>query len=64
VVSLAHKFAFESPQMRVEAISAVAAPELARQYRILGTPHTILNGEQRLVGRLREEELLEAIRQI
>jgi protein-disulfide isomerase len=61
VASLAHKFAFESIQITAEAISTVVVPELARTYNVLGTPHTVLNGEVHLKGRLREEQLLKAI---
>ena len=61
MVSLAHKFAFENPQIRVEAISAVVLPELAQRYKILGTPHTVLNGVTHLKGQVREEQLLAAI---
>jgi hypothetical protein len=61
VVSLAHKFAFESPQIKAEAISAVALPDLAQRYRVLGTPHTVLNGVVHLKGRLKEVQLLAAI---
>jgi hypothetical protein len=64
VVSLAHKFAFESPQINAEAISAVALPELAQRYHIRGTPHTVLNGLVYLKGRLQETQLLEAIRRL
>jgi hypothetical protein len=64
VVSLAHKFAFESPQVTTEAISAVALPELAHSYKILGTPHTVLNGQIHLKGRLGEAALLEAIQNL
>jgi hypothetical protein len=64
VVSLAHKFAFESPPINAEAISAVAMPELAQRYQILGTPHTVLNGLVHLKGRLQETQLLEAIRKL
>jgi alkyl hydroperoxide reductase subunit AhpF len=64
VVSLAHKFAFENPQIKVEAISAVALPELAQSYKILGTPHMVLNGEAHLKGRMQEEQLLAAIQSL
>lgn len=39
----------------------MALPELARQYGILGTPHTVLNGRRHLRGSLSEGVLLEAI---
>jgi hypothetical protein len=61
VVSLAHKFAIESPQITVEAISAVAMPELARAYKIVGTPHTLLNDQVELRGQVEETQLLAAI---
>ena len=64
MVSLAHKFAFESSQVTTEAISAVALPELARRYKILGTPHTVLNGQIHLKGRLGEAALLKAIQNL
>jgi protein-disulfide isomerase len=58
---LAHKFAIENPQITVEAISAVAMPELARAYNVLGTPHTILNNQIQLIGQIEETELLAAL---
>jgi hypothetical protein len=64
VVSLAHKFAIENPQITVQAISAVAMPELARAYDVLGTPHTVLNDQIQLKGQIEETELLAAIRSL
>ena len=61
MVSLAHKFAFESIQVTAEAISAVALPELGRAYRVTRTPHLILNGEHHLIGRVREDQLRMAV---
>lgn len=58
---MAHKFAIENPQITVEAISAVAMPELARAYNVLGTPHTVLNDRLQLRGPVEEIELLAAI---
>jgi hypothetical protein len=62
VVSLAHKFAFETPQVKTKAISVVTMPELTRQYKISGTPHTVLNGLTHLRGRVTENQLMTAIR--
>ena len=64
MVSLAHKFAFESPQIKTEAISSVAMPDLARMYGILGTPHLVLNGKIHLKGRLKEAQILEAVQHL
>jgi hypothetical protein len=61
VVSLAHKFAIENSQITVEAISAIAMPELARAYHVLGMPHTVLNDQIQLRGQIAETELLAAI---
>jgi hypothetical protein len=62
VVGLAHKFAFESPQVTAEAVSALVMPELAQHYGVFGTPHLVLNGRRHLKGRVQEEQLLSAIR--
>jgi hypothetical protein len=40
----------------------VARPDLARYYRVRGTPHTVLNGTVHLQGSLRAEQLVEAMR--
>jgi hypothetical protein len=61
VVSLAHKFAIENPQITAEAISVAAMPELARAYKVLGTPHTILNEQTQLRGQVEETKLLATI---
>jgi hypothetical protein len=61
---LAFKFAFESVHISVEAVSVVARPELARIHKVLGTPHTLVNEEQHLSGRLQEADLLEAIQSL
>ena len=61
---MAHKFAFESPLVTAEAVSAVALPELAQAYNVLGTPHTVLNDELHLAGRVQEEQLLAAVRSV
>lgn len=64
VVSLVHKFAFESAHIVAEAISAVVMIELAQHYRVLSTPHLVLNKLHHLKGRLREEQLLKGIKEV
>ena len=74
MVSLAHKFAFESPQVWADGVSSVQLPELAGAYGVLGTPHTILaprqsemaasarqEGPEHLRGKVSEARLLAAI---
>jgi alkyl hydroperoxide reductase subunit AhpF len=61
MVSLAHKFAYATPLITATAISAVAALDLARQYGVQGTPHTVVNGQTHLRGRLLESKLLAAV---
>ncbi len=61
MAGLAHKFAFENSRITAQAISAVAMPDLAQHYKVLGTPHTVLNGARHLKGRLTETKLLAAI---
>jgi len=58
---LAHKFAFETRFISAEAVSVVAAPNLAHRHKILGTPHTVINDQIHLKGRLSEKQLLQAI---
>jgi thioredoxin-related protein len=69
VVSLAHKFAFESPYIQADGVSAVQLPELASEYGVLGTPHTVIFHRQgglpseaeHLRGPVSEAQLLEVI---
>ena len=69
MVSLAHKFAFESPYIQADGVSAVQLPELANEYGVLGTPHTVVfHGQGRpsskaehLRGPISEAQLLEVI---
>ena len=61
MVSLVHKFAFESSRVTAEAVSAVALPALAREWRVASTPHIILNGDLHLTGRVQEAQLRLAV---
>jgi thioredoxin-related protein len=69
VVSLAHKFAFESPYIQADGVSSVQLPELASEYGVLGTPHTVIfhgqgepsSGAEHLRGLVSEAQLLEVI---
>jgi thioredoxin-related protein len=69
VVSLAHRFAFESPYIQADSVSAVQLPELASEYGVLGTPHTVIfhsqggpsSGAEHLRGPVSEAQLLEVI---
>jgi hypothetical protein len=69
VVSLAHKFAFESPHIQADGVSAVQLPKLAGEYGVLGTPHTVIlqgqggpsSREEHLRGPVSEAQLLEVI---
>jgi hypothetical protein len=69
VASLAHKFAFESLYVQADAVSSVQLPELAGEYGVLGTPHTVIvhcwddasNQPEHLRGQVSEAQLLKAI---
>ncbi|MBI1881297.1 MAG: thioredoxin family protein [Chloroflexi bacterium] len=61
---MAQKFAFESSHVTAEAISAVAMVALAQHYRVFSTPHIVLNGQRHLKGRVKEDQLLRAVRLI
>ncbi len=61
MASLAHKFAFESPQVTTEVISVVAWPEFAWVYQVAATPYTVLDGVVYLSGRVQEEQLRAAV---
>ncbi|MBE7473617.1 MAG: hypothetical protein DPW09_06670 [Anaerolineae bacterium] len=58
---MVHKFAFETPQIKAEAVSAVVLTDLAQHYKVMSTPHIVLNGTHAAQGRVSEEQLLEAI---
>ncbi|NJN96912.1 MAG: hypothetical protein HC875_23825 [Anaerolineales bacterium] len=58
---MVHKFAFENPHLKAEAVSAVVMTDLAQQYKVMSTPHLVLNGTRAVKGRLSEETLLAAI---
>ncbi|RME70389.1 MAG: hypothetical protein D6784_16810 [Chloroflexi bacterium] len=55
---MAHRFAFESPLVRAEAVSAVAVPDLAAACRVRSTPDTLIDGQVHLRGVPTEAELL------
>lgn len=65
-VVLAHQFALESPLVQAEAVEVLEFPELAKQHKVMGVPHTAINGGVGLpiIGAVPEGHLVNEIRKV
>ncbi len=61
MVFMAHQFAIANENINADMIEATEFPELARKYRVLGVPKTIVNGTVTVVGQLPEDAFVEFI---
>lgn len=57
-VTLAHRMAVESPNIRAVCIEATEFMDLSRQYRVTGVPKTVVNGEVEILGALPERDFV------
>jgi len=60
-VVLAHKMAMESDKITAEAIEATEFPDLARQYRVMAVPRTIINDQAVIEGAMPESIFIRRI---
>ncbi len=60
-ISLANRFAVESPLVSSIAIDATEYPDLVRRFRVTGVPKTVIDGTIELIGAATEDELVAAI---
>ena len=54
-VTLAHRMAVESPNIRATCVEATEFMELSRKYRVTGVPKTVVNGTIEMLGALPED---------
>jgi predicted DsbA family dithiol-disulfide isomerase len=60
-VLLAYAFALENPQVHAEAVEASEFMDLARTYRVMGVPRTVVNGTRAVDGSMPEAVFLDAV---
>jgi len=60
-VTLAHRMAIESPQIRATCIEATEFIDLSRQYRVTGVPKTVINGSVEIFGAVPEADFVRAV---
>ena len=60
-VTLAHRMAIESPQIRATCVEATEFMDLSRQYHVTGVPKTIVNGTVEILGALPEDAFVRAV---
>lgn len=58
---LAHKMAMESEMIHAEAIEASEFPDLARQYRVMAVPRTIINDATAIEGAMPESMFVQQV---
>ncbi len=58
---LAHKMAMESDKIHAEAIEASEFPDLARQYRVMAVPRTVINETSVIEGAMPESMFVDQI---
>lgn len=58
---LAYQFAMESDKISADGIEVTGFPELARQYRVMGVPKTVVNESVEFVGAGPEAMLLDHV---
>ncbi|MBN2537426.1 thioredoxin family protein [candidate division WOR-3 bacterium] len=61
MVTLAHRFAQESPQVSAAAVDAGEFPQLANLHGVMAVPRTVINHAASLDGVVPEEKLLEQV---
>lgn len=60
-VSLAHRLAFESPNVTADMVEATEFPHLAIKYQVMGVPRTVINEDLHIEGAVPEQTLLQRI---
>ncbi len=58
-VVAAHKLALASEHIRADMVEATEFPDLARRYRVMGVPRTVLGEEEAIEGAVPTEHLVE-----
>jgi len=61
-VSLAHRFALESPLVSASAVDAREFVQLAAHHEVMAVPKTVVNGKSYVEGVPTEDRLLEETR--
>ena len=61
---LAHKMAMESDKIRSEAIEATEFPDLARKYRVMAVPRTVVNDGAAIEGAMPESIFVRRLSEI
>jgi len=61
VVTLAHRMALESPNIRAACVEATEFMDLSRQYRVTGVPKTVINDTIEILGAVPEAEFVETV---
>ena len=54
-MTLAHRMAVESPQIRATCVDAAEFMDRSRRYRVTGVPKTIVNDTIEILGAVPEE---------
>ena len=57
MVTLAHKLAVESPNIRATCVEASEFMDLSRRYQVTGVPKTIINDTIEILGAVPEERV-------
>ena len=60
---MAHALAMVNPNVTAEVVEAEEFPDLARRYRVMSVPKTVINDAAEFVGAVPEEAFLNAILQ-
>ena len=62
---MAHLMAMENPRIRADVVEVQEYPHMARRYRVMGVPKTVINETVQFLGSVPEEtfigKVLEAI---
>lgn len=61
VVTLAHRMALESPNIRAACVEATEFMDLSRQYRVTGVPKTVINDTTEILGAVPEADFVETV---
>ena len=60
-VTMAHRMAVESPQIRAACVEATEFLDLSRRYMVTGVPKTVVNGSIEILGALPEQEFVHQV---
>lgn len=58
---VAHLMAMENPRIRADVVEVQEFPSVARRYRVMGVPKTVINETVEFLGAVTEESFMDKV---